>query len=510
MQNADPDLAVARGAAYYGLTRHGFGRRIGGGAARAYYLGIDTQRVRPGEVTALCVLPRGMEEGSTVELKAHALEVVTNRPVRFALYSSSNAAQETDRAGDLYSGPADALTELPPLYTVLRFLRAQPETALAVYLVARLTELGALELEAVARATGNERDRWRLAFDLRAADESTGEAPGEKPVTTSDESGVDAAALDRAVQLLQSTWAKEGTSDPQAIMKSLSAILGPRDRWPVPVLRALWEPLHALRGGRGKSAQHEARWLNLVGYALRPGFGYPLDDWRCRETWRLFNAGVVHDKDDPCRLEWWILWRRISGGLTKTQQDELWKRVAPHLLPSFAKKPDRKPVGPQESAEMWRTLAAMERLTGKQKVELGDVLVAQLENRRSEKKVLDLAPWALGRLGARVPLYGPPRRGGSGAGQKVERWIERLLAIADREDAPGEALALAVAEMARASGDRVRDLDEPTRQRLAHWLRQRETSGRLARVVLEPTARLQTEQKLAFGDALPSGLRLAT
>jgi len=38
----DLDLAVARGAAYYGLVRRGRGVRIRGGTARAYYLGFTS------------------------------------------------------------------------------------------------------------------------------------------------------------------------------------------------------------------------------------------------------------------------------------------------------------------------------------------------------------------------------------------------------------------------------------------------------------------------------------
>ena len=38
----DLDLAVARGAAYYGLVRHGRGLRIRGGTAHAYYVGIES------------------------------------------------------------------------------------------------------------------------------------------------------------------------------------------------------------------------------------------------------------------------------------------------------------------------------------------------------------------------------------------------------------------------------------------------------------------------------------
>src|SRR5207247_1520595 len=54
-------LAVARGAAYFGLARRGLGVRIGGGAARTYYLGL-------GDGRALCLVPRGMEEGEQREI----------------------------------------------------------------------------------------------------------------------------------------------------------------------------------------------------------------------------------------------------------------------------------------------------------------------------------------------------------------------------------------------------------------------------------------------------------
>jgi molecular chaperone DnaK (HSP70) len=494
LENAEPDLAVARGAAYYGLARLGRGQRITGGAARAFYIGLDTAQVQPGQVTALCLTSRGMEEGSVSDLKDRELELLTNKPVRFRLFSSSDRVG--DKPGDVLTLPADALAELPPIYTVLRFLRSSHDTALAVHLRARLTELGALELECVARATGNEQDRWKLNFDLRGQAARQGlDAPDAAPQQNQEE---DPQKLEAAVQVLKDLYGKDGRGDPAGVMKALGAVLGPRDSWSTTALRALWEPLKDLRGGRGKSPQHEARWLNLVGYTLRPGFGYPLDDWRVKETWRLFNAGVVHDKDDPCRLEWWILWRRVSGGLTRTQQDEIYKRIAPHLLPNFAKKAERKPVSAQELAEMWRCLASMERLPAKQKVELGEVLVAALEKKKTEAQLT----WSLSRLGARVPLYGPVQE--VVPPKKAERWLERLGAV----EWKGESFALAAAELARCSGDRARDLDEGLRRSLAERLKAQNDGERLARIVLTPVAREAREERLAFGDALPSGLRL--
>ncbi|MCA1663994.1 MAG: molecular chaperone DnaK, partial [Myxococcales bacterium] len=307
LENAAPDLAVARGAAYYGLARRSAGERgtlIRGGAARAFYLAIDTAQVTPGQVTVMCLTPRGFEEGAEVTLSEHALELLINRPVRFRLFTSSDRVG--DRAGQLLTLPPDALAELPPMYTVLRFVRSSQEAALSVNLRARLTEIGTLELECVARATGNEQeDRWKLQFDLRASEDASPPATSVSPAqtTASDPSNIDPQKIEQAVAVLRALYGKDGDDvDPPSVMKRLQAVLGPRDNWSFTVLRALWEPLKDLRGGRGKSAAHEARWYNLVSFALRPGFGYPLDDWRVKETWRLFNAGIVHDKDDPCKL----------------------------------------------------------------------------------------------------------------------------------------------------------------------------------------------------------------
>ncbi len=488
-----PDLAVARGAAYYGLARRGHGLRIGGGSLHAYFVGVDTADVTPGYISVLCVASRGLVEGERVRAQHTALEVLANRPVRFRLFSSPGV---DGTPGERLLVPEAQLVEQAPLYTVLRYPRSSQEVALHVALETHLSELGALEIECVATSTGNDADRWRLAFDLRAISEAAApaaEAPAEDP-----------QALRMAIEMLRALYDQRTTEadarfaelQPPSIMKALQSPMGPKDGWSPTTLRALWEPLKDLRGGRGKSAPHEARWMNLVGYCLRPGFGYALDDWRVKETWRLFNAGLVHEKDQPCRLEWWVMWRRISGGLTKTQQDEIWKRLQPYLLPK--PKTDRKPVARQELAEMWRTIASMERLPARTKSDLGDALLGEVE----KKAPPEHAYWALGRLGARVPLYGAVHE--TVSPKKAERWLERLLALAWK----GEPEALAAVEIARMSGDRTRDLDEAVRKRLAERLRELPDGQRLVRVVLEPIAREAREERLAFGDALPQGLRL--
>ena len=66
LQHGSLDLAVARGAAYYGLVRRGMGRSISGGAAHALFVGLE--ETETAQAKALCVIPRGREEGETLQI----------------------------------------------------------------------------------------------------------------------------------------------------------------------------------------------------------------------------------------------------------------------------------------------------------------------------------------------------------------------------------------------------------------------------------------------------------
>jgi molecular chaperone DnaK (HSP70) len=511
LTNEAPDLAVARGAAYYALARRGEGLRITGGAARAYYVEVASSDKESREASHVCLTPRGLEEGAEVDLIGRPLELLTNRPVRFRLFSSSAPEREADKPGDIIRTATGELQELPPLYTVLRHPRTSQERPIRVSLGARLTEIGTLELWALGNEPATPESqaagpapplRWRLQFDLRSSEggavdtaPTTPETPGQSSAT-----GLLAAAAEH----IRDAFA--GNAPAAGLPRQLTSVLGPRDGWSTATLRGLWEELKKHREARSKSAAHEGRWLNLGGFCLRPGFGYPLDDWRVKEIWRVFNAGLLHDRDDPCKLEWWILWRRIAGGLSRTQQDELWKRVAPLILPQ-ARRVDKKPPSPQEAAEIWRAIAACERLEIKKKVELGEVLLPILEKRRSEYGL-----WALGRIGGRMPLYGPQDSVVPPA--VAERWIDRLLKLPLRDSEEGnesQLVAQAAAELGRMTGDRVRDLAEAPRQKLAEKLRAL-LSGpegeRLSQIVREVVPREEREERFAFGDTLPAGLRL--
>ena len=170
LRSADLDLAVARGAVYYGLARRGRGIRIRGGTARAYYIGIESAMPAvpgvPAPQKAVCVAPFGMEEGSEAALPGREFGLLVGEPVTFRLLASSVRAE--DQIGTVVeSWEQDDLEELAPLVATLPPVEgAGPGGAtVPVRLVSRVTEVGTLEIWCVSRAESDR--RWKLEFNVR-------------------------------------------------------------------------------------------------------------------------------------------------------------------------------------------------------------------------------------------------------------------------------------------------------------------------------------------------------
>jgi molecular chaperone DnaK (HSP70) len=170
LEGADLDLAVARGAAYYGYARRGGGVRIRGGTARSYYVGVESSMPAiPGfepPLEALCVAPFGMEEGTELELPGQEFGLVVGEPVHFRFFGSSVRRQ--DHIGTvLESWSPDELQELNEIQATLPAEGRTPGDAVQVKLHAVATEAGTLELVAVAR----DGQRWKVEFDVRSTEQ---------------------------------------------------------------------------------------------------------------------------------------------------------------------------------------------------------------------------------------------------------------------------------------------------------------------------------------------------
>ena len=168
LAGADLDLAVARGAAYYGHVRRGRGVRIRGGTAFAYYIAVESsQPAVPGvdpPVQALCVAPVGMEEGTGADVPDLVLGLVVGDPVRFRFFASS--VRRHDSVGTLLDFWSDEeLTELDAITATLPPEGRQSGDVVPVRLHSGVTEAGTLELE--ARSLDGA-EHWKVEFDVRA------------------------------------------------------------------------------------------------------------------------------------------------------------------------------------------------------------------------------------------------------------------------------------------------------------------------------------------------------
>lgn len=505
------DLAVSWGAAYYAWLQHSGGKRIGGGIPRSYYVAIETDSPGRGihahSLPVLCVVPRRMQEGEEVHMPSPVLELALGEPVLFPLYTST--VRGDDKPGQVLRLPPESLLQLPPLHTVLRGGKRAGAKRVPVTLAARCTEIGTLELYCESK----EGNRWRLEFNVRdvlrepTAEEEDAEA-GKTVIDVFPEEKVQSAG-----SLIAAVFGEAGSTEAGATTSELPRMLesvleAPRQGWPTGLCRRLWEFLERYAAGRSKSPGHLSRWYNLTGFVLRPGFGDPVDRYRVESLWKLITAAASAQSTGPKKptvpeggADYWIMWRRVGGGLHAALQQALFTRLRPALLPAKGKAFARPPAN--EYAEMWRAAASLERLDAKTKESLGAAAL------RDTKKspVPTHAFWSITRLGARVQLYGPLNT--VVHAEVVEQWIEELLPFQPGNESEKNGWLFCLSQLARQGGLRAIDVREQTRARVLDVLRSQPCPAAWKRMVEEIVAAEGDEQSRLFGESLPIGLRLA-
>lgn len=483
--NEHPEQAVARGAVAYALSRAGQAPRIGGGSARSYFLVLeedDEQR------RAVCLLPQGSAEGKEIILSERSFSLLVGRPVRFHLYSST--ADTPWSAGELVELDPETMLELPPIASVLGDQATDAAREIPVQLAACLTEVGTLEVQCVAM-TGEHR-RWQLEFQLRGSEEAAEVSAIALPPRFPE-------AIAQVERLYGRQKRSVGAGEVKRLRNDLERLLGPRDEWHSPLLRELFGVLWEVAGKRRRSPDHERVWLNLLGFCARPGFGYPLDDWRMEQVWSLYASGIQFTKEARNWAEWWILWRRVAGGLDAAAQLALFEGMAYYLKPAGAA--GKRPPGPKQLAydDMVRLAASMERLPVERKLELGGWLLQRLRKAKENPQTW----WAIGRLGAREPVYGSAHQTLPVA--DAEQWLQRLLSQDWKKLSHA---AFAAALIARKTGDRERDVSDGLRQKILEALRASKAPASWAAMVREVVELSKADEKRLLGDSLPVGLKL--
>jgi molecular chaperone DnaK (HSP70) len=497
LTNEHPESAVAVGAAYYAALRilPGGDPRllVRAGSARTYFVALD-EAAPPGFLRVMTVMPRGTSEGTRLEWPDRRFRVTTNRPIGFTLYSSTIREEPH---GSIVDVDPESLHRHAPLTAVLRYGKRSQRADVSVALSVVFTELGALELWLDAPETGH---RWRLQFQVRAP--APTDEDGDDSLSAPDTLVVSDETREEAVRLIQEVFSDApttgGSGRVETLVADIEAVLGyGKQAWPIDVLRRFADILLDRAAGRSRSAAHEARWLNLTGFCMRPGFGASADPWRIGEIRKVYTAGLSHPREVQGQVEWLVLWQRVAGGFSAGQQRELAQRVMASLGLG-SQKASR--LNPQIERESWRLLATLERIDVGARVRIGDALSVRVRKNPRDASQM----WALGRIGARVPFVGPLDR--VVPAEAAERWLDTLLSL--RHFGPDAAAA--VAQLAASTGDPARDLAAAWRERAIARLRETGVSPALVAEVEEGLSAPAAVRSARYaGEDLPQGLRLA-
>ncbi|MFM0211246.1 hsp70 family protein [Paraburkholderia sediminicola] len=498
LHNNNPDVAVARGAVAYALARTGQAPKIGGGSARSYFLVLDEAGDGNGNTEpaqrGLCLLPRGTEEGHEIRIEDHTFALRLGHPVRFHLASSS--ADTVYRPGELADLTQGDFVRLPPIATIVQARgasAARGETA--VQIATSLTEVGTLEVHCIE--LDNPAQRWLLEFQLRRED--------AKVDLSADPAQARHPALDKAFeQIDRSFGSRTQNVDPKEVKRlrsQLEQLLGPRESWNSALLRELFGALWERARRRRRSADHERTWLNLAGYCVRPGFGYPLDEWRVEQLWSLFDDGIQYVNESQVWSEWWTLWRRAAGGLDESAQLRVLDAMA--YLQTAAQSRHKLPFDASKTGftDMVRLSASLERIPVERKIELGESVLTRLKKPAENHQ----SWWAVGRIGARRPFYGsahsvvPP--------EIAALWLNTILALDWKKVDPA---AFAAVQIARMTGDRSRDLPEDLRHTVVRRLEAANAPRAWITMVSETVELDNADEGRVFGESLPAGLKLIT
>jgi len=490
LHNEAISLAVSRGAARYAwISAQSQSERITGGYPHSLYLEVHGRKKK--ERTLVCILPKGMEAGHSVRIAEPEFDLLVNQPVRFQCCYALKRQQ--DRPGTLTAWNRDEFRPLPTLETAIHLDAEQPRPAnnrVRVRLEVSLNELGLLQIYCVAIDGSG---RWRLDFNLRKEVE-------EKPArdTTIAHAKDLSAEVRAATPCIEAVYAKKKRADlpdikPKHLARELEQHLGQRDTWDSATLRQLWPALNAGITRKTRSVEHENTWLYLAGFTLRPGYGVEHDDSRIEQLWRLQQLGMAFPKEKRVQKQWYLLWRRVAGGLNRQRQQQLFDAIFSVLQNQTEPEP-----------EMVYLAGALEHLSPETKRDL-----VQIFSKRLLKGSLKHTPpytWALGRLLSRIPLYAG--RESIVHPREVEHLFERMESL-EWNTRTVSGLNAMFSQAARCTEQRDIDIDPDLRRRIVSKLGSSNASAHQIEVVDHYVAMDDADRTLQFGEALPAGLVLA-
>jgi hypothetical protein len=387
---------------------------------------------------------------------------------------------------------------------------------IAVSLTAELADTGILILRCIPHAEellkGVPGEGWPLDFSLRSSlievgdhvdtDNSCELPPESSPdlipandllVSQIEPLEMIRGPISKTIERVYGKKSGEEELSPKGLLKELERVIGnSKEAWDLSQLRIVCDAVLAHGARRSRSSLHEATWMNLAGYTLRPGYGESKDAERMGVLLRSLESGLGFSKERNVQEQLWILQRRVCGGMTNTDQD----RVLAKLMPMV-----RKNEAP--SQEVYRLVGVLERADMQEKIKLGSILVQQIIAKRPP--FLDQKVWTLGRMMGRTLLYGEVQHIVSPT--IVAEWLGELWKIPVSSELYPR-LGWVWSQGARMVQAREFNVDDATRRKALERLRSTKASPGMIECVerfIPPDETLKTQ---LFGEKLPLGLIL--
>jgi len=341
---------------------------------------------------------------------------------------------------------------------------------------------------------------WPLTFHLRALEAS---ATGERSAGADSNAAADAgpnataAALDAGRTRIETLFGRPITSRDRLtatrLMKSLESLLGlPKAAWNIFLLRSLWSTLQQCMPFRERSVDHEEAWLIFAGFLLRPGFGAAFDEMRIDQLWTLRETGLCFTAKSV-KIQAYVLWRRVAGGLSGERQEEL-------LAPELAKLREQSPP-----PELVLLAGSLERLPLERKAELIDRFAAAAAAFEREGKHHAHFLAALGFLLNRAPFSAGPEH------VVPPDLVQQTFEAFTRFDWDGPRrleLQTLFLRAARVVDNRSIDVSRAVRRRIADKLERSGVPPARTAALKDYIPMQRSERAGSFGEALPPGLIL--
>ena len=479
LENTDPDLAVACGAArFLHLRATGDDSRIEAGASHSYYM-------RVGQNSAFCLLPQGSPAEKDFTAGHPELRALVGKPASFELLR--NARRPTDQPGDIVATDLEGFSDLPAVETILappQGSRAPSDPSVRVKIRTCLRSTGLLRVELLCAEPGLRWDApWPLEFSLRGR----ANAPQKRSADTSD--AVTRAGEQLAALLDASRKTRQKLTANTVFTVGEKALGNQKSAWTGGIVRRLFDIWLEASPQRLNSADHEETWLHLAGWFLRPGCGMTGDAERASALAEIL-AAPPRFASGAVKIQRWICARRIAAGLDAAQSEAIWRAAATEWR-----------EGAAPSAEIALLAGALETIGSETRT-----TVLRRLTKAIEAQPKNPAFWkALGRLLSRVLFH-------AGTEQILPpEFVEESWEIL-RETDPGESLrpeaAAAWLRAARLTGLRPVDVPKSTRNLIDSLLRRWDINEVRRRVLHEVVPLAASDQTGLLGEAPPPGLTL--